>query len=51
MAFGYWDGPEDLKRNWGVDKRWEPKMDATRREKMFASWQKVADRSLDWVGS
>ena len=51
LAVGYWDGPEDLKRNWGIDKRWEPKMDGDTREKLFASWQKAVRRSLDWVES
>src|SRR5262245_6553334 len=26
LAVGYWSGREDLKRNWGVDRRWTPAM-------------------------
>ncbi len=49
LAVGYWDGPDDIKRNWGIDKRWEPQMDTATRERLFASWQKAVDRSLDWI--
>ena len=32
LATGYWKGPDDLVRNWGVDQRWTPNMDAGQRE-------------------
>ena len=38
----------DLKRNWGVDKRWTPKMDAGRRETIAAAWSRAVQRSFDW---
>ena len=49
LAVGYWAGSEDLKRNWGVDKRWEPNMDEARRAALYKRWQKAVTRSLDWV--
>ena len=27
LAVGYWNGPEDLRANWGKDKEWDPHMD------------------------
>ncbi|MFC6791099.1 glycerol kinase GlpK [Methylobacterium komagatae] len=48
LAVGYWKGLDDLKRNWGVDKRWEPKMDAARRETTAAMWSRAVQRSFDW---
>lgn len=48
LAVGYWKGLDDLKRNWGVDKRWTPKMDAGQREKIAAAWSRAVQRSFDW---
>ncbi len=48
LAVGYWKGLDDLKRNWGVDKRWTPKMDAGQREKIAAAWGRAVQRSFDW---
>ena len=49
LAVGYWAGRDDLKRNWGIDKRWEPNMGEARRAALYARWQKAVMRSLDWV--
>ncbi|GJD36738.1 glycerol kinase GlpK [Methylobacterium aerolatum] len=48
LAVGYWKGLDDLKRNWGVDKRWTPQMDAGRRETTAAMWSRAVERSFDW---
>ncbi len=48
LAVGYWNGLEDLKRNWGVDRRWTPQMDASRRETIAATWSRAVERSFDW---
>ena len=48
LAVGYWKGLDDLKRNWGVDKRWTPQMDAGRRETIAAAWGRAVKRSFDW---
>ena len=49
LAVGYWKGRDDLKRNWGVDKRWRPAMPDAERSRLYASWQKAVQRSFDWV--
>ena len=49
LATGYWQGEDDLKRNWGVDKTWRPAMDEGRRGRLYASWQKAVRRSFDWI--
>jgi glycerol kinase len=49
LAVGYWASREELERNWAIDKRWEPAMDETRRNELYASWQKAVRRSFDWV--
>ena len=49
LAVDYWRGTDDLARNWAVDRRWEPTMDADRRENLAASWKKAVDRSFGWA--
>jgi glycerol kinase len=49
LATGYWKGADDIRANWGVDKRWRPKMKAADREKLYASWNKAVSRSFDWA--
>ena len=49
LAVGTWTGLDDLSRNWGVDRRWEPGMDAGRRETITAAWGRAVKRSLDWA--
>jgi glycerol kinase len=48
LAAGYWDGPEDVTRNWALDREFTPTMDATRRERLYRGWKRAASRALDW---
>jgi glycerol kinase len=49
MAVGYWQDLDALRSNWGMDKRWQPVMDAAQREKLFSKWKKAVSRTFDWV--
>jgi glycerol kinase len=49
LAVGYWDGPDDLRANWAVERRWEPAMPADRRESLVAAWNKAVERSYGWA--
>lgn len=49
LAVGFWDGPEDVTRNWALDREFVPRMDEARRESLYAGWKKAVQRSLDWV--
>jgi glycerol kinase len=49
LATGFWSGTDELVRNWAVDKRWTPAMEAPRRERLNALWNKAVSRSLDWA--
>lgn len=49
LAVGYWSDFDDLRRNWSVDKTWEPKMDQPQREKGIAGWKKAISKTLNWV--
>jgi glycerol kinase len=49
LAVGFWDNLEDLRKNWGVDKTWEPQMDADTRARLYKGWLKAVQRTLGWV--
>ncbi|HEC23281.1 MAG TPA: glycerol kinase [Chloroflexi bacterium] len=49
LAVGFWSTEEELRQNWGVDKRWEPKMSEEEREKLYKGWLKAVERTFDWV--
>ncbi len=49
LATGFWPTIDDLRGNWGKDKEWAPKMDATERDKQYAMWKKAVTRTFDWV--
>jgi glycerol kinase len=49
LAVGFWNNLEDLRKNWGVDKTWTPKMDAKTRDKLYKGWLKAVERTFNWV--
>jgi glycerol kinase len=48
LATGFWDTVESLRQNWQEDKRWEPKMDAAKRDEYYKYWKKAVTRTFDW---
>jgi glycerol kinase len=48
LATGFWNSEEDLRENWAEGKRWEPKMDAAKRDEYFTYWKKAVTRTFDW---
>jgi len=49
LAVGYWNGEDDLRKNWAEGGRWTPTMDPDRRERYFRQWKKAVTRTFDWV--
>ncbi|MEF3245041.1 MAG: glycerol kinase GlpK [Caldisericaceae bacterium] len=47
LAVGVFSSKEELKRNWRVDKIFVPKMDDTKREKLYQSWLKAVEKSFN----
>jgi glycerol kinase len=48
LATGFWSDVESLRENWQEDKRWEPKMDAAKRDEYYKYWKKAVTRTFDW---
>ena len=49
LAVGFWSSTEEIRANWTADKRWEPSMDAARRDALYADWKKAVTKTFDWV--
>jgi glycerol kinase len=49
LAVGFWKNFDELRQNWGLDKRWEPSMKAIKRNHLYAGWKKAVTRTFDWV--
>jgi glycerol kinase len=51
LAEGVWDGFDALESAWGLDRRFEPSMDAGNRDARRASWTRAVERSRRWEQS
>ena len=49
LAVGFFDDLDHLRSLWSEGRRWEPSMAHDERDRLYASWQKAVDRTLDWV--
>ncbi|MCP4672399.1 MAG: glycerol kinase, partial [Desulfobacula sp.] len=48
LATGFWNGQEELKKNWAEDKRWQPLMKPAQRNMLCTSWNKAIEKSFAW---
>jgi glycerol kinase len=49
IACGVWKSAEDVTRNWGEDKRWEPQMDSAEVERRYGRWKRAVERTFGWA--
>ena len=49
LATGFWANTDELRANWGEDRRWEPSWSERQRADGYAGWRKAVERTLDWV--
>lgn len=49
LGAGFWEGLDGLRRNWKIDRTWEPAMDAETRDRGWKKWKKAVTRTFDWV--
>ena len=48
LAVGYWQDPDDVTRNWALDREFAPAMDPRDRDARYRRWQRAVERSRDW---
>ena len=49
LAVGMWDGTDELRRAWGVERRFEPAMAAEEQTRLLTRWHRAVERSRDWL--
>lgn len=49
LAVGYWKDKEEVRRNWAIDRTFEPQIDKEKRAQMVGGWDKAVERSYGWA--
>jgi glycerol kinase len=49
LAVGFWKGQDELASNWRVDRRFEPRMEASQREQLYEGWKRAVERAKGWA--
>jgi len=49
LAVGYWDGLDDVRRNWALDREFSPAMPPDVRERGYRGWRKAVSRAQGWA--
>ena len=49
LAVGYWESREDIRKNWAVDRVFEPKISADEREARVLGWNKAVKCAFGWA--
>jgi glycerol kinase len=49
LAVGYWDGLDDVRRNWALDREFAPQRPRAEVDDLYAGWKKAVSRSLGWA--
>ncbi|MBL7006172.1 MAG: glycerol kinase, partial [Spirochaetia bacterium] len=48
ITTGYWEGEEELGRQWREDVRWIPGMSEQERSSLVRNWHKAVEKTLNW---
>ena len=49
LAVGYWKNIEDIRKNWSVDRYFDPKITAVERDDRIHGWKKAVSCSKNWA--
>ena len=49
LATGFWRNLDEVSRQWGIDRTFEPLMSTDQRETLYADWKRAFERSLCWM--
>jgi glycerol kinase len=49
LAVGFWSGTQELASLWRAQRRFEPAMDAARREALMSEWRRAVERAKGWA--
>ena len=49
LAVGFWDGLDEIRSKWALDRRFRPGMAPDRRAKLYGGCQRAVERSRAWA--
>lgn len=49
LAVGYWKDKEDVKKNWSIDRIFQPQIEKETRQKMLSGWKKAVRYAYGWA--
>ncbi len=49
LAIGYWQGQDEIARNWALDREFSPRMPEPQREHRYREWLKAVERTRHWA--
>ena len=49
LAVGYWQSTEDIRKNWAVDRSFEPKITEAERSRRIGGWKKAVACATGWA--
>lgn len=49
LAVGYWKDKEDVKKNWSIDRIFQPQIEKEKRQKMLSGWKKAVQYAHGWA--
>lgn len=49
LAVGYWKDRDEIRRNWAVDRTFEPKISKEKQEKMVSGWNRAVKCAYGWA--
>lgn len=49
LAVGYWSSTDDIRKNWAVDRRFEPAIPQEERTERIQGWKKAVARTVGWA--
>jgi glycerol kinase len=51
LAVGFWSSPEELAKNWQIDRRFEPRMSRDEAAARTHEWSRAVERSRGWAAA
>ncbi|MGQ9596361.1 MAG: glycerol kinase GlpK [Thermoproteota archaeon] len=49
LAVDFWEGLDELRRNWRMDREFLPRMDIEIRKRLYGGWRAAVKRALGWA--
>jgi len=49
LAEGVWSSTDELAKTWRLDEEFEPELDRTHADALYAGWQRAVERARDWA--